>query len=185
MGGVTGSGSALTKNPAIPVMRCDGNPLGHRACGSTYYDAPCGQGSSSRIDILPTNSTGSVISKPVVIRAMGFPSDNIYPTMVLKAKNIEVKRWNVTASMVDYKADVGNVSISDLTVHFINDANVNGDRNLKVDYLKLGDTVYQTEDPSTYSKGSWSVGTNCDPGFKSLETLHCNGYLQYGALQPR
>ena len=58
------------------------------------------------------------------------------------------------------------------------DSNAKQDRNLEVDYLKFGSTVYQSESSNTFSQGTWASGS-CAPGNKQSQWLHCNGFFQY------
>ena len=49
---------------------------------------------------------------------------------------------------------------------------------LEIGGIKFGNTVYQSEAPSTYSDGSWAAGS-CAPGNKQSQWLHCGGYFKY------
>lgn len=81
----------------------------------------------------------------------------------------------------DFTAD-SSVDINDVQIRFTNDLYVNDgevDRNLRIDRIVLDGTTYQTEAPSVYSTGTWKDG-GVTPGFKQDESLHSNGYFQYG-----
>lgn len=69
-----------------------------------------------------------------------------------------------------------------LKVEFTNDGvtPTGGDRNLRVDSLRIDQRTYQTEAATTFSTGTWANGV-VRPGFFSSEVLHANGYLQYTA----
>ncbi|MEO1615984.1 MAG: carbohydrate-binding domain-containing protein [Planctomycetota bacterium] len=58
---------------------------------------------------------------------------------------------------------------------------VNGqDRNLVVDRIEIDGVVYQTEDESTFSTGTWTPDNNASvPGFRQNEWLHTNGFFQF------
>jgi hypothetical protein len=74
----------------------------------------------------------------------------------------------------------GAMTIDTITVDFTNNGYHNGqDRNVQIDYLQIGNTRYQTEDPTNHSTGTWNTSTHCTPGYKKSETLHCNGSLLY------
>lgn len=69
------------------------------------------------------------------------------------------------------------ISISDIRVVFPNDAGVN--RDLRVDAVVIDGVRYATASPEVFSTGSWDLATGCQPGNKSIDVLHCNGYFQY------
>ena len=102
--------------------------------------------------------------------------------MELRHKGAKWASWVTTNAMKEFTAEIPNgAKVSDLTVHFINDyysPDAGQDRNLEVDYLKFGNTTYQSEAAGTYSNGSWAAGS-CAPGYKKSQWLHCNGYFQY------
>ncbi len=79
-----------------------------------------------------------------------------------------------------------DVSIDRIRVAFINDGRTptpeNADRNLYVDGITLNNAKYESEATSVYSTGTWDAATQGRlPGFRRTESLHYNGYLQYGA----
>ncbi|MCG8449824.1 MAG: hypothetical protein MI725_09630, partial [Pirellulales bacterium] len=53
------------------------------------------------------------------------------------------------------------------------------DRNLRVDRLVLDGVSHETEAPTTFSTGTWDPVTDCSPGAKQSEWLHCDGYFAY------
>ena len=55
------------------------------------------------------------------------------------------------------------------------------DNNLIVDNIRIGDTIFQTEADSVYSTGTWLPDDGIQPGFRSHQWLHANGYFQFGA----
>ena len=145
------------------------------------------------LDISPTacgakSDDGGIVGTPpsipgvIAIRARGTLAGGAYPIMELRHKGIKWTSWSVTNTMQEYKAEIPNgAKVSDMTVHFVNDyynPTEKQDRNLEVDYLKFGNTVYQSEAPSTYSDGSWAAGS-CAPGNKQSQWLHCGGYFKY------
>lgn len=75
------------------------------------------------------------------------------------------------------------VTADQIQVHFTNDRwdpSQGIDNNLRVDRIVIDGTSYQTEAPNVYSTGTWKEG-EITPGFKEDETLHTNGYFQYGS----
>ena len=87
-------------------------------------------------------------------------------------------------SFETYTFDVGSdVTIDDVRVVFTNDlfdAENNIDRNLRVDSVTLNDVVYETEDSSVFSTGTWQASDGITPGFGRGDILHGNGYFQFG-----
>lgn len=56
------------------------------------------------------------------------------------------------------------------------------DRNVTVDWIEVCGQRFETEAPTTESVGIWRSGEGCRPQrFGAGETLHCNGYFQFGA----
>lgn len=53
------------------------------------------------------------------------------------------------------------------------------DRNLNVDWIRVDGLTVETEDPSTFSTGTWLPADGIAPGFRLSETLHSDGYFQY------
>ena len=61
----------------------------------------------------------------------------------------------------NYQA-TGTVRASQIQVAFVNDEK---SRDLRVDRLEVGNTIYQSEDPSTFSTGTWTKEARCTSGF--------------------
>ena len=88
----------------------------------------------------------------------------------------------------DYEVTVaGDVSASDVRIEFINDLflpDQGFDRNLTVDSLTINETVFETEDPSTFASGVFVEGQGITSGFLQTETLNANGFFQFGDETP-
>ena len=86
----------------------------------------------------------------------------------------------------DFNYNVDGIDVNSVRVRFTNDLfdPDNGiDRNLRVDFISVDGTVYQSEDPSVFSTGTWQPG-GIQPGFRQSEYLHGNGYFQYAGDPP-
>ena len=99
-----------------------------------------------------------------------------------------VGTYNTTTAYQSFShAANGPVSSDQVRIEFINDvydpAN-NIDRNLDVDYIQVDGQTFQTEAASTFSTGTWLPADGIQPGFRQSETLHANGYFQYGGSTP-
>ncbi|MFK7767458.1 MAG: carbohydrate-binding domain-containing protein [Mariniblastus sp.] len=85
----------------------------------------------------------------------------------------------------------GDVSISDIRIVYTNDAifqrNLKGlistiDRNLRINSVSVDGVTYLTDDSSVFSTGVWNDEDGAPRrGFGIGDTLHVNGYFQYGA----
>ncbi|MBE9032348.1 DUF4347 domain-containing protein, partial [filamentous cyanobacterium LEGE 11480] len=81
----------------------------------------------------------------------------------------------------------GSVTADQVRISFVNDQYdpTNGiDSNLTVDFVTIAGTVFQTEDPSVFSTGTWKPTDGITPGFRESEILHANGYFQFDTLEP-
>ena len=78
---------------------------------------------------------------------------------------------------------------ADVRIQFINDefdSSRGIDANLTIDNITIDGVVFETEDGSVFSTGSWLPQDGIVPGFGRSETLNGNGYFQYAfAHQPR
>ena len=111
-------------------------------------------------------------------------------TMQLWLNGSAVQTWNNIGGNANARQFVAysfnassTVTPDDVQIHFTNDLYVNNgqvDNNLRVDRVVIDGTTYQTEAPNVFSTGTWQNG-DITPGFKEDETLHANGYFQYGS----
>jgi hypothetical protein len=77
-----------------------------------------------------------------------------------------------------------DVSIDRIRVAFLNDGAASGgvNRDLFVDGVTVNNAKYETEATSVYSTGAWDDATQGRlPGFRQVEGLQYNGYVQFGA----
>lgn len=121
------------------------------------------------------------------IFAAGQPAQGIYPTLELAYGSSIAKVF--TGVQGDYAGRIfqeltyvsdTKLDLAQLQIRFTNDAMVDGeDRNLHIDKIVLDGVVYEAEGPSVYSIGSWNSATGCEGGYKSSETLSCNGYFSF------
>ncbi|MCA9196662.1 MAG: DUF4347 domain-containing protein [Planctomycetales bacterium] len=82
-----------------------------------------------------------------------------------------------------FTANLNGVSANDVRIAFTNDfydPATGVDYNLRIDRIEVDGEVFQTEDPSVYSTGTWDAG-GLTPGFKQSEYLHSNGYFQFAS----
>jgi len=82
---------------------------------------------------------------------------------------------------LSYQADAP-INASDVRINFINDIYDEAagiDYNVAIDNIKIGDVVFETEAPTTYSTGTWLPEDGVVPGFRQSEVLSNAGYFQY------
>lgn len=139
----------------------------------------------TRIPSPAKTATPTVSQRQILVYAFGYPSNGVYPTMVISINGLKVKTvLNVRDDLV---TPVSYMHTSDLKpgdkirVAFTNDYNggVNNDRNLKIDKMMVQGITYQSEDPAVYSVGSYNGTKGCKTGYALAEQLNCNGYFEY------
>jgi len=107
----------------------------------------------------------------------------------LKIDDAVVKTWSNVGGNIDaghyqtlsYQANE-TISAGQIKIEFVNDLYdiENGiDRNVRVDRISIDGTVYQTEDPSVFSTGTWRPEDGIVAGNRQSEYLHTNGYFQF------
>ncbi len=119
----------------------------------------------------------------LVIRARGDQGDETFNLLI---NGRIVKRLTATRAFTDYEYRSSRIVTPDqIRIAFTNDLYDRArkiDRNLTVDYLRWNDTVYQTEDPSVVSNGTWLATDGFQSGFGRGQTLQTNGYFQYAEV---
>ena len=77
-----------------------------------------------------------------------------------------------------------NINLSDVTIEFFGDqfnAAQGIDTNLEVDFITIDGQRFDTEDPSTFSTGTFLEADGIVPGFRESQILHTNGTFDFGA----
>ncbi len=91
-------------------------------------------------------------------------------TMVLEVNGTDVRTWtNVSSTISDYTYT--NYPGGTVKIKFTNDGNNGCDRNLFVDNVSVGNTIYQTENTATRT------------GCGDTQWLWCNGNFNFGDLR--
>ena len=75
------------------------------------------------------------------------------------------------------------ITADDVRIEFLNDffdANTGTDSNLVVDAIVVDGIRFETEAPSVFSTGTFLDADGIQPGFRQSETLHANGFFQFG-----
>ncbi|MEO0472727.1 MAG: carbohydrate-binding domain-containing protein, partial [Bacteroidota bacterium] len=105
----------------------------------------------------------------ITIRALGSAAET---TIELQIDDVAVATYTLTTSFQDYVYS-GYSGSSNIKVAHVNDGlNSQGvDKNLRLDYIIVGGTTYQAEDPSVTRVG-------CGDG----EWLWCNGHFDFGTI---
>ena len=79
------------------------------------------------------------------------------------------------------------VFADDIRIELVNsqyDPGAGIDQNLFVDNVVVDGQVYETEDASVYSTGTWTPADGIVPGFGRGDVLHADGYFQYAGGDP-
>ena len=109
----------------------------------------------------------------VTVRARGTSGSEL---IEIRYNNQRVgDRITLSTSYQEYAVTVNNPD-GNFKVAFVNDAS---GRDVYVDWLEVGATKRQAEDQSI-NTGAWANGT-CGGGTRT-EVLHCNGYIDFGAM---
>ena len=121
----------------------------------------------------------------IFIRAAGTTGEE---EMELRIDGVVVQTWSNLNSRAyegvfeTYEYQTDEVITADrVRVQFVNDLYDPGviDRNLRVDYIRIGEVKYETESSTVFSTGTWKVEDGVVPGFRQSEYLTSNGYFQY------
>jgi endoglucanase len=136
----------------------------------------CGGISSERLDcggFIDFGTVGKIanFNTPIVIRASGSVGNEVIALLI---DDVVVKEFTLTKTPADYEWLVVNGN-RNIKVKFMNDA---GARDANIDYVKIGNTIYQAEDQAI-NTGVWNGAQNKCGGLKS-ERLDCGGYIDFG-----
>lgn len=127
---------------------------------------------------IDSNPTGSVI----VITADGSTGNE---NMALQINGETVADWDVSSATQTYSfVAAETVSPDQVRIAFTNDRyepDAGIDYNLRVDNIRIDGITYETEDPSVFSTGTWLPDDGIVPGNRQNETLHTDGYFQFGS----
>ncbi len=103
----------------------------------------------------------------------------------LRIRDVTVAVWTLSTTwqIFSYRHTAAGlpVNIRDIKVAFVND-NEAPNLDVAVEYVSVDGQVFPTQAPDTYSVGSWSASSGCNPGFKNSMMLHCNGYFQFKVI---
>ncbi len=129
----------------------------------------------------------NVLSNTFVVRAKLAGINPTTATLELQTKtnaeSVTIHTFEVDSTEFKDYVFTGSkdLILNNIRLKYTNDNGVNKD--VVVDYIKMGGKVYQTEDASTYSTGTWQSSVQgCTGGFLKTQTLHCNGYFDF--IQP-
>jgi hypothetical protein len=153
------------------------------ACGGV---GPNGTGRSEWLNCngyIDFDATTTVVNQPIeiVVRARGTGGGE---KVQLLTGNTIAKEWTLTTTLSDTSITVPK-STNDVALRFINDGQGTAN-DVVVDYIKVNDDVRQAEDQTintgVYQGGQCGGVGGSGPG--RSEFLHCNGLINFGAMQP-
>lgn len=124
---------------------------------------------------------------PISIRAAGVTNQE---QMLLQIDGATVATFNNVGGdayagvFETYTANIDGIDPGQVRLVFTNDLidPIEGDRNLRIDNITIDGVVYETENPSVFSTGTWLPSDGVVPGFRQNEYLHTDGYFQYAAI---
>ena len=99
----------------------------------------------------------------------------------IDGETVEQFEVGTTINSFGFHADT-QVSADDIRLEFVNavwNASLGIDTNLVVDKIFVDGVVYETEDSTVYTTGTWNLNDGLAPGFKQNEVLHTNGYFDF------
>lgn len=117
----------------------------------------------------------------IVVNAQGEIGDESFQVLI---HDEVIGTFTASNAMQEYTVELSEpVSADQVSVRFINDlydpaAGI--DRNLIVDNVVIDGVTHETEDPTTYSTGTWLPEDGPTPGFGRGETLNTNGSFFFG-----
>ena len=129
--------------------------------------------------------TGEVVAYDgIVIQAAGTTNSEQF---LLQIDGSTVATFNDIGGDADagifetYTYDATGITAGQVRIVFTNDLiDENGDRNLRIDNVTIGGTIIETESAGVYSTGTWTEADGIQAGFGRGDTLHANGYFQFG-----
>ncbi len=141
----------------------------------------------SLADVLTANSNISVDSDPFHVVPGQTLTVNAYSSTPDGEFQIVVGGEILATFHTSIQANSFSVNLPDaipqesVQIHFTNDAYVANeyDRNLIVQSIQVGDAVYETNDDSVFSTGTWNIGDGIVSGFGRGDVLHANGYFEF------
>ena len=120
------------------------------------------------------------ITTPIEISARG---DEGVEEFDLLIDDVVVASYTTTTDYQTFTYDAdGPIAADQIKIEFTNDHYDPGagiDNNLQVDFISIDGVVYQTEDPSVFSTGTWKSEDGIQPGYRESEWLHAGGYFQF------
>lgn len=91
-----------------------------------------------------------------------------------------LEMFDLTTGMATYVYEHDGDDPESIRLEFVNDFFGRGiDRNVRVDFLRVGAETIQTEGSAIHSTGTWDSSTRCSPGNKRSEWLHCAGHFEF------
>ena len=121
----------------------------------------------------------------VEISAAGFDGTESMQLLIddVAVAEYEVSLGAATAEFQSFTYESDSILTADqIKIAFTNDIFLPEeglDRNLRVDFISIDGEVYQTEDPSVFSTGTWRPGIGVVPDFVESEVLHTDGFFQF------
>lgn len=141
---------------------------GHFQYSAFGYQAPTS--GANTIDIIARGTTGDETMQLLidgnVVQTYTNVSTNLTTHTYSTNQSISADRIRVAFAYSTYAPEVGY------------------DQDLIVDAIRINGQRFETEDPSTFSTGTYVEGQGISAGNFQTETLHSDGYFQYNSSNP-
>ena len=113
----------------------------------------------------------------IEFRALGSTGEE---RVELQLDGVTVETFDLTTDMTTHVYEHDGADPGSIRLDFVNDFFGRGiDRNVQVDFLRVGAETIQTEGSAIHSTGTFDSATGCSPGNKRSEWLHCAGHFEY------
>ncbi len=132
--------------------------------------------------------SGTAAMTDIVISAKGF-GDAVDFELQIDGQTVQNYGLSARAGAAErvftYTAD-GIISADQVRIVFTNDliftdpiSGATIDRNLRINFVEIGDQLFDPNDSNVFSTGTWRVEDGVSPGFGRGNFLHANGYMSF------
>lgn len=188
------SGSTIDRNLIVHSITVDGfsfngSESGVRSTG-TYLDGELvsGTGRGNTLHVNGYFEYQGDATTDIVISAKGF-GDVVDFELLIDGATVQnyslSARAGASERVFTYTAQ-GNISADRVVVLFTNDliftdpiSGATIDRNLRIDYVQIGDQLFDPNQPNVFSTGTWRAEDGVTPGFGRGNFLHANGFMAF------
>ncbi len=154
------------------------------ACGGVFTYVVIGDGAATAMPADPYLSEEPAVDEAptnhvVRVRAKGHTGGE---KMTMRIGTTIIANITVTNTWRTYRVKLDSLPTGKLVAAFMNDSDDGyNDFNLQIDYVKVDDRKFESEDASTFMAGP-GTGEACMSGHRNTETLYCAASFFYADL---